>query len=182
MFESLGNLILKGVITFTLLVLSSYEGNDASFKALQVNYLEGAIAIEVELDSAFENDFEEIFKTGKSIDIWFNTSVSSKGTVLEEEDFSHNVTYNPLLNSYLLKKGSTHETIVCEDYQCLIKELSLIEWHFRRLKSVSDYDFAISAHLDKIYFEEMDKNFNLMLLWKNKTPRLKERIDVNTNN
>lgn len=182
MFESLGNYIVKGVITFTLLVMSSYEGNDASFRALQVTYLEGAIGIDVEMDSAFDNDFEEIFKTGKSIDIWFNTSVSSKGTVLEEQNFSHNVTYNPLLDSYLLKKGSTNESIVCEDYQCLIKELSKVKWHFRRLRSVSDYDFSIDAHLDKIYFEQMDKDFNLMLLWKNKRPRMKERIKVNTNN
>ncbi len=182
MFESLGNYILKGVITFTLLVLSSYEGNDATFKALQINYLEGAIGIEVQLESAFENDFEEIFKTGKSIDIWFNTSVSSQGIVLEEQDFSHNVTYDPLLDSYLLIKGSTNESLVCEDYQCLVKELSTIKWHFRQLRSVSDYDFSINAHLEKIYFEQMDKEFNLMLLWKNKSPRLKERIKVNTNN
>lgn len=181
MFESLGNYILKGVITFTLLVLSSYEGNDASFEAFQINYLDGAIAIEVQLESAFENDFEEIFKTGKSIDIWFNASVSSKGIVLEEEDFSHKVTYNPLLDSYLLKKGSTKDLVVCENFQCLVAELSKVQWHFRRLRSVSDYDFTIYAHLDKIYFEQMDKDFNLMLLWKNKTPRLSERIKVNIN-
>ena len=116
MFESLGKYILKGVITFTLLVLSSYEGNDATFKALQINYLEGAIGIEVQLESAFENDFEEIFKTGKSIDIWFNTSVSSQGIVLEEQDFSHNVTYDPLLDSYFLIKGLTNESLVFEDF------------------------------------------------------------------
>ena len=182
MFESLGSYILKGVITFGLLVLSSYEGNDAVFRSLQVNYLEGAVGIELFLDSAFENDFEEIFKTGKSVDIWFHTSVSSQGVVLEEEEFSHNVTYNPLLDSYLLKKGSTNEAVVCEDYQCLVKDLSNVEWHFRRLRSVSDYDFSIYAHLDKIYFEQMDKEFNLMLLWKNKTPRLKERIKINISN
>jgi len=182
MFESLGNYILKGVITFGLLVLSSYEGNDAVFKSLQIDYLEGAIGIELYLDSAFENDFEEIFKTGKSIDIWFHTSVSSQGVVLEEEEFSHNVTYNPLLDSYLLKKGSNDEAIVCEDYQCLLEELSKVNWHFRRLRSVSDYDLNIYAYLEKIYFEDMDKEFNLMLLWKNKTPRFKERIKVNLSN
>ncbi len=178
MFESFGNYILKGVITFGLLILSSYEGNDARFSSLRLTYLEGAIGIELNLDSAFENDFEEIFKTGKSIDIWFHTSVSSKGVVLEEEEFSHNVTYDPLLDSYLLIKGSTNESIVCENYQCLVEELSKIKWHFRRLKSVSDYDLDIYAHLDKIYFEDMDKEFNLMLLWKNKSPRLKERIKL----
>ena len=182
MFESLGSYILKGVITFGLLVLSSYEGNDANFRSLQVSNLDGAIGIELFLENAFENDFEEIFKTGKSIDIWFHASVSSKGVVLEEEDFSHNVTYNPLLDSYLLKKSLTNESIVCEDYQYLMLELSKVKWHFRRLRSVSDYDFSISSHLDKIYFEQMDKEFNLMLLWKNKTPRLKERIKVNISN
>ncbi len=178
MFESFGNYILKGVITFGLLILSSYEGNDARFSSLQVTPLDGAISIELNLDSAFDNDFEEIFKTGKSIDIWFHTSVSSKGVVLEEEDFSHKVTYNPLLDSYLLIKGSANESIVCEDYQCLVEELSLVKWHFRRLRSVSDYDLDIYAYLEKIYFEDMDKEFNLMLLWKNKSPRLKERIKL----
>ena len=178
MFESLGNYILKGVITFGLLILSSYEGNDAKFSSLQISYLEGAVGVEISLDDAFENDFEEIFKTGKSIDIWFNTSVSSQGVILEEEEFSHCVTYNPLLDSYLLIKGSTNESIVCENFQCLVEELSKINWHFRRLRSVSNYDFNIYAHLDKIYFEDMDKEFNLMLLWKNKSPRLKERIRV----
>ncbi len=182
MFESLGNYILKGVLTFGILLLSSYEGNDAVFNSLRVAYLEGAIALEINLDNAFENDFEEIFKTGKSIDIWFHTSVSSKGVILEEEEFSHNVTYNPLLDSYLLIKGPNSESFVCEDFQCLIDELSQVEWHFRRLKSVSDYDFHIFAHLDKIYFEEMDKDFNLMLLWKNKTPRLKEKIRLENQN
>lgn len=182
MFESLGNYFLKGVITFTLLVLSSYEGNDANFNAFRINYLDGAIGIELKLDSAFENDFEEIFKTGKSLDIWFNTSVSSQGIVLEKEEFSHNVTYNPLLDSYLLLKSSTNESIVCENYQALVKELSKVKWHFRRLKSVSNYDFAISARLDKVYFEQMDKEFNLMLLWKNKRPIFKERIKLTVSN
>lgn len=178
MFESLGNYIIKGVITFGLLILSSYEGNDARFSSLRISQFEGAIGIELNLESAFENDFEEIFKTGKSIDIWFHASVSSQGVVLEEEEFSHNVTYNPLLDSYLLKKGSGDESIVCENYTSLVSELSQIKWHFRRLKSVSDYDFNIDAHLEKIYFEEMNKEFNLMLLWKNKSPRLKERIKL----
>lgn len=182
MFESIGNYIVKGVITFGLLLLSSYEGNDATFRSLQIEYLDSSIGIEVFLDSAFENDFEEIFKTGKSIDIWFNASVKSQGVTLEEERFSHNVTYNPLLDSYLLKKGSTNKTVICETFDCLIENLSHVTWKFRRLRSVSDYDFSISAHLDKIYFKQEDKDFNLMLLWKNKTPRLKETIRINITN
>lgn len=184
MFESFGNYILKGVVTFALLVLSSYEGNDASFRSFAVSYLDGSVNVELYLDSAFENDFEEIFNTGKSIDIWFKASVSSQGTVLQEETFSHNVEYNPLIDSYLLTKGDNRQPIVCESYNSLINELSQVKWHFRRLKSVSDYDFLITSHLEKVYFEHMDKEFNLMLLWKNKSPKYKEkiRIDVATEN
>lgn len=182
MFESLGNYILKGVVTFALLVLSSYEGNDASFRSLAGSYLDGNVNIEIYLDSAFENDFEEIFNTGKSIDIWFTASVSSQGTVLEEDTFSHNVKYNPLTDTYLLKKGEVGVPIVCENYAALIRELSYVTWRFRRLKSVSDYDFLITSHLDKVYFEHMDKEFNLMLLWKNKSPRFKEKIRIEISN
>ncbi len=170
--------IVSGLVSLSMAIFSSYQGNDAVFSFLYANLQENHITITAELENAFENDFEEIFKTGKSIDIWFHTSVSSKGVVLEEEEFSHNVTYDPLLDSYLLIKGSTNESIVCENYQCLVEELSKIKWHFRRLKSVSDYDLDVYAHLDKIYFEDMDKEFNLMLLWKNKSPRLKERIKL----
>ncbi|MBI9031095.1 hypothetical protein JEZ13_03675 [bacterium] len=179
MFESIGNHILKGIITFGLLVFSSYEGNDASFRSLRVNYYEGLIGIELNLDGAFENDFEEIFKTGKSIDIWFKVDVSSQGVVLEEELFSHNVTYDPLLDSYLLKRGSTDDSIICSSYNNLKEELSLIIWDFRRLRSVDDYDLSITAYMEKIYFSENGDDFNLMLLWKNKTPRFKQKIRVN---
>lgn len=176
MFESIGNHILKGIITFGLLVFSSYEGNDASFRSLRVNYYEGMIGIELNLEGAFENDFEEIFKTGKSIDIWFKVDVSSQGVVLEEELFSYNVTYDPHLDSYLLIRGSDDESIICSSYDKLKSELSLIKWDFRRLKSVDNYDFSISAYMEKLYFSENGDDFNLMLLWKNKRPRMKQQI------
>lgn len=178
MFGNIGNSILKGMVTLTLLFLSSYEGNNAEFKNLEVSTSGNRVTLNTSLINAFENDFEEVFKTGEPIKVNFTIDVKSAGTSIVTEDFSHKVIYNALESSYLLSFEESDEAIICQSFQELKKELADVEWSFSKLGSVNRYYISVSARLDKIYFPSMNKEFNLMLLWKNKIPKLGETIDV----
>ncbi|MCK4653720.1 MAG: hypothetical protein KAU01_04685, partial [Candidatus Cloacimonetes bacterium] len=72
MFQVLSSKIISGFISLSILLLSSYEGNRATFSELTTSFLGDKIFIKTELINAFENDFEEIFKSGQRIDIFFN--------------------------------------------------------------------------------------------------------------
>ncbi len=179
MFESFGNSIVKGLMTFTLLLFSSYEGNDASFSHIYFSYDSNTIVVESRLESAFENDFDKLFKIGKEISVNFIVTVEVAGSKIEEEYFTHDVIYNSLEDTFLLKKSEINKTYICQSYDILIDELSKIEWEFNRMRSVDNYVITIRSYLDEVYFEQMDKEFNLMLLWKNKQPQIKERVNIN---
>ena len=71
MFQSLANKLITGVLSLSMLLLSSYQGNEAEFSELYFSFLGDGVLLRTKLVNAFENDFEEIFKCGKTIDIFF---------------------------------------------------------------------------------------------------------------
>jgi len=83
-----------------MLLLSSYEGNNAAFSEIVALVFRNNIMLKTQLVEAFENDFESVFKSGKQIDIFFDVQIESPGNETFTETFVHSILFDPLKQYY----------------------------------------------------------------------------------
>lgn len=169
MFGALSQKIITGFVSLSMVLFSSYEGNEPRFSEMNVSLIENNIFLQTRLENAFENDFERIFQLGKAIDIRFKIEVASEEDLLFSETFFHTVNYDPLEGAYFLELQERKETIVTSSWQKLIKEISKIEF-LHRLEKKKALKISIEASLPTIQFND-EKVHDLMILWKFKTPK-----------
>ena len=171
MFQILAEKVIGGLAAFSMLLLSSYQGNEASFSAYTTSFLDNRMFLECKLENAFDNDFEEIFKSGQSIDIYFNVKISLKGLIIHEEEFRHSIIFDPLSQVFNIELEDQYLTLSTNSYEELKTIISNIEYSYKD-ENIQNYTLTLRAYLPKIRLKALNKDFDLMMLWKYNEPKL----------
>jgi hypothetical protein len=153
-----------------MMLLSSYEGNHARFSDISFSFLGDKIFITVQLEGAFENDFEEIFKSGQQIDIYFNIEFKNGSDVLYSDEFVHSIIYDPLSKFFDITLEEQKENFSTDSYQQLIEKISQIEYTYENAE-LENIVVSLESSLKKIRLQSMKKEYDLMMLWKFKKPK-----------
>ncbi len=172
MFEALAGKVVSGVISLSMMLFSSYEGNQPYFSQMAVSMAGNRIFIKTELVDAFDNDFEDIFRSGKQIDVSFNITLKNDSDVISEDDFKHTVIYDPLTDLFTLIIEELDETLIIDSYRQLLKKIAKIEYT-HNIDSSENVIIKIESYLSKIKFDSFGKKYDLMILWKLKRPKAK---------
>ncbi len=173
MFQALSSKIISGFISLSMLLLSSYEGNRAAFAELTASFLGDKIFIKTELVHAFENDFEEIFKSGQRIDIFFNIELKNQSVVIHENEFKHSVVFNPLSQFFTIGLEEQNISTTTDSYQELIDIISKVEYQYEG-EELNEVNISIKSFLKKIRLQSINKEYDMMMLWKFKKPSIKK--------
>ncbi|MDP8201230.1 MAG: hypothetical protein P9M11_03740 [Candidatus Tenebribacter burtonii] len=171
MFQILAEKVISGLAAFSMLLLSSYQGNEAAFSNYTTSFLGNRMFPECKLENAFENDFEEIFKSGQIIDIFFNVIIDLEGSVIHEEEFRHSIIFDPLTQLFSIELEDQDLSFSTNSYDELKIIISNIEYSFKD-ENIKDCTITINAHLPKIRLIALNKDFDLMMLWKFSKPQL----------
>ena len=171
MFQILAEKVISGLAAFSMLLLSSYQGNEASFSNYTTSFLDDRMFLECKLENAFDNDFEEIFKSGQSIDIYFSIRISHGDVIIHEEEFRHSIIFDPLTQVFNIELEDQDLTSSTNSYEELKTIISNIEYSFED-ENIHDYKLTLRAYLPKIRLIALDKDFDLMMLWKYNEPKL----------
>lgn len=176
MFQALSNKVITGVVYLSMVLFSSYEGNIAYFDKLESQFFNDKLLIRTQLLSAFQNDFEEMFKSGQPINIYFNIEVKENNNNLHNHQFMHSVKFDPMSQVFyvLLEEKSTKYRLI-EEYDTMIDLISNIEYTCD-IGNTIECNLTLEANLETIKLNSLDKDFDMMLLWKYKRPKLKEKI------
>ncbi|MDO9578795.1 MAG: hypothetical protein Q7J16_13010 [Candidatus Cloacimonadales bacterium] len=177
MFQALSSKIITGVVTLSMLLLSSYEGNNAKFSSMMASYLGSKIYVNAQLVDAFENDFEKIFKSGQRIDIFFNISIYNKNEIAHEREFRHAVIFDPIKKYYNVFLEEQDVQSVITDYNELLETISHVEYFYNGEKYEGGH-VILSAYLKKIKLEHLNKEYDLMMLWKFKKPKMNKLCEL----
>ncbi len=171
MFQILAEKVISGLAAFSMLLLSSYQGNNASFADYTTSFLDDKMFFECKLENAFENDFEEIFKSGQIIDIFFNVIIDLNGSVIHEEEFRHSIIFDPLTQLFSIELEDQDLTFSTNSYDELKNIISNIEYNFKD-ENIKECIINMNAYLPKIRLIALNKDFDLMMLWKYNEPKL----------
>jgi len=182
MFQILAEKVISGLAAFSMLLLSSYQGNEANFSAYTTSFLDDRMFLVCKLENAFENDFEEIFKSGQSIDIFFSVKIKLNNLLIHEEEFRHSIIFDPLTQLFSIELEDQDLSFTTNSYDELKIIISNIEYSFKD-ENIKDCTITMSAYLPKIRLIALNKDFDLMMLWKFNQPELTVKLatDINEN-
>ena len=175
MLENLLNNIVSGIISFSMLLFSSYQGNKAEFEEIATERFSSGLLIKTRLINAFENDFEQVFKSGKRIDIYFHLKIKLSSKKEFVRVFRHSVTFHPMQQYYSVFKEETEKNRQMETFEKVKETVSQFEFSFQNDLN-SELQIEISASLPKISIDSSEKEFDLMMLWNFQKPKIKKRI------
>ena len=180
MIGSIINKAYKSVITFGILLFSNYVGNDPSFIDTQVEVNNNVIIISSILNNAFDNDFDDIFSSGIIIDVTFEVEVSHRRSIIIKTQVTNSAVYDFEQNCWFVRYDESNTVIPIYDIFSLKQAMSILE---TRISLNSNYihslDISINAKLPVIHISSIQKDFDLMVLWKQKQPQ--ERFSINLN-
>ncbi|MCF7794668.1 MAG: hypothetical protein K9N09_12060 [Candidatus Cloacimonetes bacterium] len=171
MFQTLSNKIITGVITLSMMLLSSYEGNNAKFDNVFASFVGSQIFVSAQLIDAFENDFEEVFKSGQRIEIFFNIKIFSEDLQIHDAEFRHAVLFDPLGKYYTVYLEEQQMQTTASNYEELKEIISNVEYSYNSVKYDGGH-ILLSAYLKKIKLQSMQKEYDMMMLWKFKKPKV----------
>jgi hypothetical protein len=164
--------VLSGLVSMTMMMFSSYEGNNADFSQVLIGHNENAIRIRTNLVNAFENDFEPIFRSGSPIVISYTLIVKRDNSVIARDTYQNRILFDPMNRYFQIEaQAANHFTFVetCEELRLLISEVDIFYDHWN---ISGTYHFQLSAHMDNVNLASLEREFDLMMLWHHKTPAI----------
>jgi len=132
------------------------------------------------LQDAFDNDFPTIFASGTAINVLYDLEIKSSNRIVAKNRFRHTVSYNPVSGVYELRKDGDPEAYRSNSVEEVIQKLSYFSFGIPFQHSWEQVQIKVEARLPVVHFEQMDKEVDLMVLWKYKKPASSIRADLRT--
>lgn len=178
MFEALGAKALAMVASLSMFLFSSYSGNDPGLSALRGVPSKNHLQLTTHLNGAFENDFEDVFRSGTLIPIHYKVEIRSKGRIVLTRNFSNSVQYDSRANSYKIINSGMSRTSHAATYEAMLNEASSLECSVPVEQSWGEVNVRLEAWLPTVNFTQIDRRVDLMVLWKFQRPAAKGVIDL----
>ncbi len=170
--------ILTGLLSFSTMLFSTFQGNTASFSTVSISSNMEAIVINTHLVNAFDNEFEHIFNSGKEIVICLELLVRRDRNRVERFVVYNTASYDPVTKYYLIEQGSPEKRLITANYQEMLRMLSEVELLFDYELRAGTYQFELKAHLEPVVLETFEKEFDMMVLWNYKIPKVTFSYEV----
>jgi hypothetical protein len=173
MLQGLMGKVMAGLLSVSSLMFSSYTGNDPGLTLLQSRAGQNYLIIRAALDNAFENDFSEVFRCGKPVNIWFRVVIRDGNRNAFARNYCHTVTYDPMNASWELNTSENDVKTIHTDYQAMLDDVAELECSIPRNSSWNSVELRLEAWLQSIELTQPNRTVNLMMLWKYKRPTFK---------
>jgi hypothetical protein len=178
MFGVFKNKIMTSLVALTSLMFTSYKGNDVKIVNPEVLLNSNKLTVNTYLQDAFVNDFDQLFKSGKELKIYYNVELHVNNELELNKTFIHSVLFDPMDQTYDVFMEETASYVTCTTVEQLIPHLS--DFNFSHyfddgLPQRSKINVKITVFLDKIKLTR-EKEFDLMMLWKFKRPQTQSQI------
>ncbi|MBM4398866.1 MAG: hypothetical protein FJ041_00850 [Candidatus Cloacimonetes bacterium] len=178
MLEGMFGKVIAGMLSFSTLFFSSYTGNEPVFKPLQCRTGKNYLIVRAKLESAFDNDFTDVFKCGKPINIWFKADLKSGSTVLYTRNYRHTVNYDPMNETWQVFFSENSQTEVYTTYTKLLSSISELEVSVPVEPNWKTVVLRVESWLQPVEISNSRDRIDLMVLWKYKRPSVKTTLDL----
>ena len=180
MFEAFGSRVLAGVVSLSMLLFSSFKGNDPKMTNLGYRNSDSFLYVSGIMENAFDNDFPTIFASGTPISVIYDLEIRQGNRIVAKNSFRHTVNYNPATGIYELRKDGRGDLFRSDSVQDIMRHLSSFDFGIPHQPSWAQVQIRIEARLPVVHFDTMNKEVDLMVLWKYKKPSARIHADLRT--
>jgi len=141
----------------------------------------GDVYVQSRLENAFEFDFEEIFKCGKDVDVWFRVSVLRNNEILHREHFVHKVVYNPMKQIFFVSLQEQQFETECqtmEELKTLLSGFSTTIDMPVQAQLGDELEVVLTSYLTSVSLTSIEEKLELMILWEYTEPTSKKKFIV----
>lgn len=177
MFEALGSKVFSTVVALSMLLFSSFKGNDPAFSQYQLHKTDSYLYVKARLSTAFENDFPSIFASGVPINIHYDLELRGSNGYLGKRRVINRISYDLATGIYEIRKEGL-PSIYSKSMQEVLREAAYLEVAIPYSRDWGELKVKLVASLPKVYFKELGKEMDLMVLWKYKKPTVSGSIDL----
>jgi|GEM_PF-3628876 hypothetical protein len=163
---------LSGIVSAAMMLFSSYEGNHAAFSDVLIGHDADVIRIRTKLVNAFEHDFEQIFRSGSPVIVTYSLTVKRDGYVIDTLDYHNTILFDPMNRYFQIDAEAANYytyTDSCEELRVIISQIDIF-YDYWGIEGT--YSFDLMAYMDRITLESLEREFDPMLLWHNRTPKI----------
>jgi len=171
--------IISGIIALGSLIYSTIPGVNAEFSPIVLSPRSGALLVNTHLDNCFSPGLDEIILTGHPIRFHFTVQIIENETnhIILENSFYHEIRYYLLDKIYKVHISENLETLETESFQRAKEYITILEMintvSREDIRFEKEYFVKITAHLDKIFIPNLDKEIDLMFYWKKNKPEVR---------
>ncbi len=170
--------VMAGLLSVSSLMFSSYQGNDPAFRPLQSRAGENYLIIVARLEHAFDNDFSDVFKCGKPVNVMFRVDLRHGGSVVVTRTYRHTVTYDPMNAAWELSRSENGRRDIYTRYSQLLEEVSLLECSLPRNSAWRSIEARAEAWLQPVELTQPQRTVDLMMFWKYKRPSTRTSFNL----
>jgi hypothetical protein len=181
-FAAFSKKVISTIIAVGSMFYSTIDGVTPDMSALELHYKNDYILVSTMLENCYTSEFDQIFYSGNVITIYFTVDLYQDGGKDPDSTntFFHALQYSPLGDDFTIYFSERNETISSLSLD-LVKALLPRVTDYRVTSSDNIYDkvnyyLEITAWLDKIRFEGMEEELNLLYYWNSIKPNNKSAL------
>ncbi|MFQ6678434.1 MAG: DUF4390 domain-containing protein [Fidelibacterota bacterium] len=175
-FTSLFQKTINTVVAVGSLFYSTIDGVRADFTHLDVDVYQNTVIVSTQLINCYSDGLDQIFKSGERVIFHYKLELLSDDNhqPIYRKNFNHSIRYSLLEKTYDIYKSEIETIQLGLDLDEAKSELSLIynvpTIDVTELNSNTNYYFRITAWMESIRIQGMDKTLNLMFYWSGIRP------------
>ncbi|MBT3591051.1 MAG: DUF4390 domain-containing protein [Candidatus Marinimicrobia bacterium] len=175
-FTTLFKNTINTIIAVGSLFYSTIEGVRADFSYWEVDVYNNRVVVSTQLIHCFPDELDEIFNSGERVTIYYKLELYSnqENQPVYQKEFSYTILHSLLEKTYTVYKSEIETIHIGLEIIDAKNELSqLITFptiEVAHLNNNSIYHFRITAWMENIQLQGMEKPLNLMYYWSNIRP------------
>jgi len=188
-FTNLFQSTINTVVAVGALFYSSIDGVRADFSNLDVAVSQNIVIVSTQLTNCNSDGLDQIFKSGERVSIYFDLELVSdqNDQLIYRKKFNHSIRYSLLENTYDVFKSEIETVLIGLDFEGAKNEMSQIialpTIEVTQLESDVNYHFRVTAWMEDIQLQGMEKPLNLMYYWSsirpaNDSPEFQDMISL----
>jgi len=169
---------MAGIMSLSLFLFSSYTGNDPSMRTLSGSVSNNYLQLSTVFDYAFDNDFTEVFKSGKQIPLYYRVEVRSAGGIVFQKTYYNSVSYDNMKGSYKVYQSGIGQSFELGSHNAVIAAMSSLACSIPIERKWGTATVALEAWLPTVEFPQIKRKVDLMVLWKYRRPTTKGTFNL----
>jgi len=178
-FAAFSKKVISTIIAVGSMFYSTIDGVTPTMNTPEIHYKNDYIYISTTIENCYTEDLNQIFYSGNMIPIYFSVDLNREGKKDPDSTFTfyHALQYSPIGDDFTIFFSERNETVPSLNLE-QAKELfpRIVNYPTTSSGKIDDnknYYISVTAWLDKIQFEGMEEELNLLYYWNSIKPNNK---------